>query len=215
MPVNTNDIVEAVKTVREKGKRNFVQSFDLIINLKDVDLKQPRNRIRGNIVLPHEFSKPKKILVLAEGDLAVKAKKLGLPVLSKKDIELLGGDKKKIKKLAEEYDIIIAGTDLMPVVGKYLGQILGPRDKMPIPIPPTAKLEDMLKNFQKTIKYRVKNTPVIQVKIGDENMKDDEIAMNAKTVIDTITSKLERGFGNIRSIYIKKTMSPVEPIKFQ
>lgn len=214
MAIDINNIIEAVKEARESGKkRNFLQSFDLIINLKDLDLKQPRNRISGTITLPHKFSKPRKILVFGEGDLAVRAKKLGLPVLGKKDIEILGGDKKRIKKLAEEYDIILASTDLMPHIGRYLGQVLGPRDKMPIPIPPTIKLEDVIENYQKMVKYRVKNTPVLQVKVGDENMDDQQIAENIRAVIDNLLHKLERGLANIGSIYVKKTMGPAVQIK--
>jgi len=49
------DILKKIKEVKEKAKkRRFVQTWELIINLKkDYDLTKPENRIVEFIQLPH------------------------------------------------------------------------------------------------------------------------------------------------------------------
>ena len=214
MPLSYENILKAVKEAREKAKkRNFVQSFELSINLKDVDLKQVRNKLQGEIVFPHKFTKPVKIAVIADGELAVKAKNAGLPVIDKSEIEVIGSDKKKVKKLAKEYDFFLAKVDLMPLIAKFFGQVLGPRGKMPAPVPPMANLESFIDKYSKTVKFRVRNSPTINIKVGDENMTDEQVAENIMTAINTIVNKLDKGFNNIKSVYVKLSMGPAVKIE--
>ncbi|MGQ4834555.1 MAG: 50S ribosomal protein L1 [Candidatus Asgardarchaeia archaeon] len=214
MPLSYENVLKAVKEARAKAKkRNFVQSFELSINLKDIDLKQVRNKLQGEITFPHKFSKPVKIAVIADGELAVKAKNAGLPVIDKSEIEVLGSDKKKVKKLAKMYDFFLAKVDLMPMVAKFFGQVLGPRGKMPTPVPPMANLESFIDKYSRTVKYRVRNSPTINIKVGDENMTDEQVAENIMSAINSIVAKLDKGFNNIKSAYVKLSMGPAVKIE--
>ena len=82
--------------------------------------------------------------------MAVKAKKAGASlVINRGDLEALVGDKKKQKGLANDYDIFIAEAPLMPFVGRSLGATLGPRGKMPTPVPPNADIKEQIEKHRK------------------------------------------------------------------
>ena len=213
MPLNTKTILDAIKDVKDKSKkRDFVQSIELIINLQDIDPKKPEGRIQELIELPHHIGKESKICVIATGEMALKAKRAGANLVIKRgDLEALMGDKKKQKELAKTYDFFIAEAPLMPLVGKSLGATLGPRGKMPTPVPPTANIADQIEKHRKMVLLRMRGQPVLQCRVGNENMADKEMAENIQAVVRRIEGKLKRGMKNIRSIRLKTTMSP--PVK--
>jgi len=198
-------ITRGVKEARENSKpRNFTQSFELITNLKEVDIKKPEFKIRQEVTLPNGRGKPVKVAIIAERDMALKAKELGLDVIE--DLETFAGNKREARKFANNHDFFIAQADLMPTIGKMLGPILAPRGKMPKPMPPTAPLEGMLNNLEKTVKIDMKKAPVVQVLIGSESLTDDQIAENAMAILGVIERKYERGLAHVKSVYIKTTM---------
>ena len=213
MPLDTKTVLDTIKEVKGKSeKRKFVQSIELAINLQDVDPKKPENKIQELIELPYSLGKENRICVVASGEMALKAKRAGADlVVERGDLEALMGDKKKQKELAKTYDFFIAEAPLMPIVGRSLGATLGPKGKMPMPIPPTANIVDQIKKQRKMVLVRLRGQPVIQCRVGNENMPDEEIAQNVQAVIRRIEGKLKRGIKNIRSIHIKTTMGP--PVK--
>ncbi len=199
-------IIEAIKKVRESSKkRNFVQSFDLAINLKNLDLRKPENRIKGEVELPYQ-PKKRKIAVIAD-NLIPDLKKLNDPeieILTKSDIE--GISKREAKKLAKKYDFFLAEAPLMTTVGRFLGPALGPRNKMPKPLPPAGNVKPIIESAKKTVRFAVKNNPVIHVLVGNENMKDEEVAKNIMTVYEKVKSLLPKGESQIKNAYVKLTM---------
>lgn len=139
MTYNKEAILEAVeRAIKEAKERKFKQSVELLIGLRDLDLKKPENRINTEVVLPHGRGKEVKVGVIASGDLLQKGKEMGLETISKEDLQKLAEDKRRAKKLAKRIDFFIAQADLMPLVGRFLGPVLGPRGKMPKPVPPVA-----------------------------------------------------------------------------
>lgn len=211
MPLDTKNILQSIKEVKEKSKkRNFVQSIELIINLQDVDPKKPEGKIQEAIELPHEVGKRNKICVIASGELALKAKKAGADlVIERRELEALTGDKKKQKELAKTYDAFIAEAPLMPLVGRVLGATLGPKGRMPTPVPPTANIAEQIEKNRKTVKVRLRGQPVLQCRVGTENMSDEEIADNIQAIIRQIEGKLKRGIKNVKSINLKTAMGPL------
>ena len=210
-----SNITEAVIQAKKQSKdRNFIETVELAINLKNVDLKKPENRIRLEISLPYPLTKKVKIAIIAEGDLALRAKENADLVIQKADLERYATDKRAAKNLAEEYDFFIAQADLMPTVGKTLGPVLGVRGKMPQVVPPTvADLEPIFTRMQKTIRMRLRQNPVFFAKIGTKDMSNEEISENIESVLKTVEDKLEKGRDNIRSIYVKTTMGP--PVRLE
>lgn len=197
-------MLEAVGNVLSSKERGFVESVDLSINLKNVDLKQPKNRINVDVVLPKKF-KELKIGAIASGETALKAKEAGAEVIDPEDLKRM--DKKKARELVNRCDYFIADASLMALVGKSLGTILGPRGKMPEAIPPGADPAQILARLEKIARVRSKTT-TLWVNIGRKDMDAKDIAENAAVVIKAIESRLERGWQNIASIYMKTTMGP-------
>ena len=100
------------------------------------------------IQLPKQTGSPASVCVMASGDLGLKAKDAKADkVVNVDELNKLGSNKRESRKFINNYDFFLADTQLMPVVGKVLGQLLGPRGKMPTPVPFNhfRKLE----NFQK------------------------------------------------------------------
>jgi large subunit ribosomal protein L1 len=202
--MEAEEMLEAVGNVLSSKERGFVESVDLSINLKNVDLKQPKNRINVDVVLPKKF-KELKIGAIASGETAMKAKEAGAEVIDPEDLKRM--DKKKARELVNRCDYFIAEASLMALVGKSLGTILGPRGKMPEPIPPGADPAQILARLEKIARVRSKTT-TLWVNIGRKDMDAKDIAENAAVVIKAIESRLERGWQNIASIYMKTTMGP-------
>ena len=203
--------VEAIQKALEESKkleRKFKQKVDIVINLKNVDMNDAKNRIEDEIMLPHGKGEEAKIAIFASGDLALKSKTHVDLVIKPEEIEELAKDKKKFKKMADEYDFFIAEAPLMPTIGKTLGIVLGPRGKMPKPVPPQIDITNIAKNLRKTIRVRSKTSRALHASVGKEEMPVDQIAENIEAIIKRIESKLEQGRMNIGSIYVKTTMGP-------
>ena len=205
------EILEAVKKAKEESKpRNFTQSIDVVITIKDVDVKKPENRIDEEILLPNGRGKDVKIAFIADGELALQAKNAGANmVINKGELEEMGKDRKGAKKIANRHDFFVAQADMMPLVGRFLGPVLGPRKKMPKPVPATIKPEPIMERLKSTVKVRIKDQPVIQALVGTQDMEDELIAANIEAVLGVLDQKLEKGRNQIKSMYIKTTMGPV------
>jgi large subunit ribosomal protein L1 len=209
MSLDSKIILDAVKKVKEKSeKRNFSQSIELIINLKDIDMKSAEGKLQEIIELPHSPAKQNKICVIGSGELALKAKRANADlVVERNELEGFAGKKQELRKIANQYDFFIAEAPLMPLVGKILGPVLGPRGKMPIPVPPTADIASLIEKHRKTVIVKMRNQPILQCRVGSENMKEEEIVENVQAVIRVVEGKLKRGIKNIKRIYIKTSMS--------
>ena len=205
------EIIEAVKEAKEQAKpRNFTQSIDVIINIKDLDVRKPENRFSEEVALPNGRGKEIKIGVIADGELALAAKNAGVDVvISKEDLQEFGKDIKAAKKVVNSVDSFIAQADMMPLVGRFLGPILGPRNKMPKPVPASARIEPLLERVQSTIKVGVKQQPSIQILVGTQDMDDEKLAENIEAVLAVLDRNLEKGRNQIKSMYIKATMGSV------
>ena len=196
-------IQEARKSEKE---RKFKQSLELYIVFKDIDVKKgfALNEI---IQLPKQMAKQSAVCVMATGDMSLKAKNAKADqVIDSTGLDSLAQNKRESRKLINKYDFFLADTKLMPVVGKSLGQLLGPRGKMPTPVPFNAPIEPLLERFKHSIRVRVKNSLSLSCKIGDESMDDNDLASNAMTIINTIEKKLPNGDKNFKSFMVKTTM---------
>jgi large subunit ribosomal protein L1 len=206
-----NKTIEAVQKAIEESKklnRKFKQSVDVVINLKNIDMNDAKNRIEDEVMLPHGRGIEAKLALFASGDLALKSKTHVDLLIKPEEIEELAKDKKKFKKIADEYDFFIAEAPLMPTIGKTLGIILGPRGKMPKPVPPTIDIANMAKSMRKTVKIRSKTTKTIHATVGREEMNAQQMADNIDAILKRLEGKLERGKLNIGSVYVKTSMGP-------
>ena len=208
----TTEAVEKVLEESKKLKRKFKQNIDLVVNLKNIDLNIPKNRVNEEIVLPHGRGNEAKVALFASGELAIKSKQHVDLLIKPEQIEDISGDKKKFKKIVDDHDFFIAEAPLMPTIGKTLGTILGPRGKMPKPVPPHADVSGMIKNLRNTIALRSKSNKTFHTVAGNAEMSKEHIAENVDAIIKRLEDSLERGRMNIGSVFIKTTMGPSERI---
>jgi len=215
MPLDKKTIVDALKEAKAKsGGKKFNQTVDLILNIKEIDMKAPEGKIQEIVELPHDTGKPNKICVIASGELALKARKANADnVIERTDLDAMAGKKKDLRKLAEDYDVFIAEAPLMALVGKTLGPVLGPRGKMPIPVPPSVDIAPLLTKHRKTVLVRMRNQPIIQVSVGSESMSEEQLYDNIQAIIKVLEVKLKRGLKNIEMVFIKTSMG--EPVKIK
>ena len=196
-------------------KRNFRQSFDLIINLKGIDLKKQEHQLDLFITLPHSKGKKSKVCALVAAELNEQAKEVCDSAIMSDTFERYK-DKKEVKKLANGYDFFIAQANIMPKVATSFGRVFGPRGKMPNPkagsvVPPNANLKPLYEKLQRTVRVTNKSAPLIQCSIGAESMSMAELTDNAMTVYSTVLRALPNEKHNIKDIYIKLTMG--KPVK--
>jgi large subunit ribosomal protein L1 len=207
------EFLKEIRESKEKAKkRNFSQTWDLMINLKNVDLRKPENKLDAEFPLPEGRGKESKIIFIVDSLLPEAKKTKGLIVV-KNDLEKLGKNKKKLKGYADEYDWWFCEAPLMPLVGKTLGTVLGPRGKMPRPIPPKGSVQPFVEMSKRMVKIRLKDSPVIHVPVGTEEMKDEQVMKNVIAVMNFVKEKLPKGEGNMKSAFVKLTMGPPVRLK--
>ncbi len=201
--------------------RKFDESIDVIINLKDVNLKEPKNRIDKEIILSHQIitnNKP-NICVIASDEILLEAKKLGVDTLDSNGLISLNSEEKKDKKkFAKKYDFFIVEDKMMRNVARYLARFLGPVGKMPKPFPTgygiissTDDLKTAFERYKKIIRIQMKKEPIIFAKIGKKSMEEKQLFDNIKVIVNFIADKMPHRFNNFKSMYFKSTMG--KPVK--
>ncbi len=204
-------LAEMIKEAKNVTKeRKFKQSIELIVTFKDIDVKKGF-AINEVVQLP-KTSSPATVCIIATGDMSQKAKAAKADtVIGIEELEKFGANKRESRKFINKHDFFLADTKVMPVVGKTLGQLLGPRGKMPTPVPFDASIEAFLERFRTCIKVRTRASLSISSKIGDVSMEDTDLVINAHAVLSAIEKKLPNGEKNMKKILIKTTMG--KPIK--
>src|SRR3989344_1796762 len=161
-------VINAIKEARNK-KRGFSQSFDLVVSLKDLDLKKPEQQVDFYIALPNPTGKKIKIGALVAQELAEEAKNVCDTVILMDDFAKYAKNKKSVKKLANEHAYFIGQANIMPQIATSFGRVLGPKGKMPNPkagcvVPPKAALKPLVDKLQNIVHVTAKTVPIVQCK---------------------------------------------------
>lgn len=206
--VTDRHLQELIKQARDGlDKRHFTQSAELTLILKDIDVKKGFN-LNEVVSLPHKSNDESTICLIGSGDLAMRARKVGIAtILEPQELDRLGTNKREARKLVRKHDFFLSDTSLMSSVGRSIGQFLGPKGKMPTPLPYGAPLESIVSRFQGSIRLRIKNQLSVSAKVGDENMDDSSLVTNASAVVSALEKRLPQGEKNIRGAVFKFTMS--------
>ena len=196
-------------------KRNFKQSYDLIINLKGLDLKKQEHQIDTFVMLPHSKGRKVRVCALVGPELASQAKETYDDVILADNFDKYK-EKKPTKKIANSFDFFVAQSNIMPKVATIFGKVFGPRGKMPNPksgcvVAPNANLKQLYEKLQYTIRLTTKNAPLIQCGIGTEDTSRDHLAENALAIYNALLNILPNEKHNIKEIYVKLTMG--KPVK--
>lgn len=206
--LSNQQLADLVKKGKDQSKETkFTQSVEVMISLKEVDPKKTDLNINEIVYLPHPTEKQAKIAFIGSGDMAVRAKNAKATlVMDPSQLENYGGSKRDAKKLARSYDFFLADTALMPRVGKVLGQALGPKGKIPTPVPPNSPIEAMINRMRTAVRVRSRGSLGVMAKVGDSKLTEPELAENIVAVVNSVAKKLPNGDRNIRTIMVKTTM---------
>jgi large subunit ribosomal protein L1 len=205
-------VTQKITEAREASKqRNFVQTFDLIINLQNLDLRKPEHKVDLGISLECQ-AKDKKYKVAAIVDHAISgAEKVFDKVIYNDELAALKGNMQEIRKITHGYDKFVVQVNVMPQFAQVLGRYLGPMNKMPSPklgmvINPKTDLEELYAKLQKVALLQTKKNLVLQVAIGSEKEKDEVIAKNIVHIREALIHALPGHENNLKDIRLKLTM---------
>jgi len=200
-------ILKTVQDVKQASeKRNFSQTFDLIVNLKELDMKKAESKFDESFALPHGRGKDAHVVIFSDT-----VKNEDAEVLTSGDIDSLARNKREAKKLAKKADFLFGDPKVMPLVGKSLGTLLGPRGKVPKLL--SGDVANLVKNHIRSTRVRVKNDPVILCMVGTDKMSDENVAENVEALVKFLEQKLPRGKANIAKMALKLTMG--KPVKLE
>lgn len=206
--MDKSEIAKKIVEVKEKSKkRNFKQSVDVTLNFRDIDMESPEYKLNLNVFLPKGRAKDVNIGVFADGDMNVRAKKISGYVLDKSEIDEYAKSRRKMRAFANSCYSFISQPELMSMIGKKWGIILGPRGKMPLPVPVNADLNSVINKLKNSVKIRSKKSLSIHVPVGTEDMSNNDIAENVIAVLNAVERQIPSE--KIKSINIKTTMGPI------
>jgi large subunit ribosomal protein L1 len=202
--MDTKEFIKPVEdALSKKTKRKFKQSVEVIFNFENVEM-EGAHKLNLNTLLPKGRGKDVEVGVFGDGDLNVQAKKHSKHVLSKAELEDFAKDKRKMRVFAGQCYSFLAQPDMMAVIGKSWGIVLGPRGKMPQPIPPKADVGGVISRLRNTVRIKTKKQPVVQVPVGVEDMAASDIAENISAVYVAVERIIPRD--HIKSVFVKTTM---------
>jgi large subunit ribosomal protein L1 len=203
-----NALEVVTEALSKAPAREFAETVELSINLKDLDLTIPKNRIEDEVPLPNGRGRPVRVALFGTPEMCQKVKAVVDLAIGPAELDELLKDKKRAKKLVEETDFFLAEAPLMPTIGKRLGVVLGPRGKMPRPVPPGGDPSNVINALKRSIRVRSKGNRTFHAAVGTRAMPPEQIAQNVDAVLTRVMGKLERGRTNIESVYLKTTMGP-------
>ena len=196
------------RALEEAPERNFRETVDLAVNLRDLDLNDPSNRVDESVVLPSGTGQETTIVVFAEGETALRAEEVADDVLDEDELAELGDDDDAAKDLADDTDFFIAEKNLMQDIGRYLGTVLGPRGKMPEPLDPDDDVVEVVNRMKNTVQLRSGERRTFHTRVGAEDMSAEDISDNIDVIVRRLHADLEKGPLNVDSIFVKTTMGP-------
>ena len=196
---------EAIGLIKETASAKFDESVELHIRL-GVNVRHAEEQLRGTLALPNGLGKDVKVAVFAQGDKARDAEAAGADIVGADELAA------KIEEGFDDFDVVIATPEMMPIVGR-LGRVLGPSGKMPNPKVGTVT-DDVEKAVSESkagkIEYRTDRQSIVHLLIGKASFDADKLLENYAAVMEEITkAKPASTKGRyIISVSVATTMGP-------
>jgi len=203
-------IAEMKKGSTEK-KRNFVETVELQIGLKDYDTQRDK-RFAGTVRLPHIPRPRMKVCVLGDAVHCEQAKNSGLDFMDVEALKKTNKVKKTVKKIADKYDFFVASNVLIPQIPRLLGPWLNKAGKFPTLINHNDKIEEKINEIKSNVKFQLKKVLCMGVAVGNIEMTEDELRQNITLAINFLVSLLKKNWNNIRTLHVKTTMGKPQRI---
>jgi large subunit ribosomal protein L1 len=207
--IKEENFLKAIEKLRKTDKKiKFDQTVDLIVNLKNFNIK--KDSFTAFVQVPNKI-KDKKVAGFFEKKSDI------VETITKEEFPRFK-EKKDLKKLVKNYDFFIANAKLMPTVATDFGRILGPAGKMPSPqlgivvVESLEAIKAVLGKINSSIRIRVKE-PSVKVGIGKQSLTDDQLLKNIVIIYEKIISGLPKKEEHVKSVLIKLCMD--KPVKVE
>ncbi|XP_065346709.1 large ribosomal subunit protein uL1 [Cloeon dipterum] len=199
--------VEALLKHSEEKKKNFLETVELQIGLKNYD-PQKDKRFSGTVKLKH-IPRPKmSVCILGDQQHCDEAKANEVPFMDAEALKKLNKNKKAVKKLAKKYDAFLASESLIKQIPRLLGPGLNKAGKFPGLLTHQESMMMKIDEVKATIKFQMKKVLCLSVAVGNVGMSADDLAQNVHLSINFLVSLLKKHWQNVRSLHIKSTMGP-------
>mmetsp|Transcript_21542 Transcript_21542/g.48805 ORF Transcript_21542/g.48805 Transcript_21542/m.48805 type:complete len:217 (+) Transcript_21542:49-699(+) len=211
--ISSLKLENAIKTILKSSKiqkRNFRESIELQIGLKNYDPKKEK-RFSGNITLPHIPKENIKIAILGDSNHLEEAKRLKIDCYDIDDLKRFNKQKKPIKKFARQYNSFLASESIIRSIPRILGPGLNKAGKFPGLLNNSDNILEKVRLIKSTIRIEIKKVLCIGLLIGNCDMEAHEILENLSITVNFLISLLKRNWQNVKSLFIKSTMG--KPIK--
>ncbi|KAG0295947.1 hypothetical protein BGZ97_004679 [Linnemannia gamsii] len=198
--------VRQVKQQSEEKKRNFVETVELQIGLKNYDPQRDK-RFSGSVRLPN-IPRPKmSVCILGDALHCDQAKEISMEYQSVDDLKKLNKNKKQIKKLAKKYDAFLASEALIKQIPRLLGPGLHKAGKFPTPVTHADNIGEKADEIRATIKFQLKKVLCLGVAVGHVDMTEDELLANIMMSVNFLVSLLKKHWQNVKTLFIKSSMN--------
>lgn len=194
---------EAIEVLYKLPAAKFDESVELSFHL-GVDPRQSDQMVRGTVALPNGSGKAVRVLVFTESPEA--ALEAGADYAGLQDYMA------KIQEGWMDFDVAVATPDAMREV-RTLARVLGPRGLMPNPKAGTVT-DDVVQALKEVkagrVEFKLDKTANIGVAVGKRSFTPDQVAENARSVLEAIGKAKPSGVKGryIKSVTISSTMSP-------
>ncbi|KAI9752054.1 MAG: 60S ribosomal protein L10a [Chaenotheca gracillima] len=202
-----SNVKELLEYSNETKKRNFLETVELQIGLKNYDPQRDK-RFSGTVRLPQVPRPGMSLCVLGDQHDIDRAKHHGVDAMSSDDLKKLNKNKKLIKKLARKYDAFLASDTLIKQIPRLLGPGLSKAGKFPTPVSHAEDLNVKMTEVKSTIKFQLKKVLCLGVAVGNVGMTEDQLIANIMLAINYLVSLLKKGWQNVGSLTVKASMSP-------
>jgi large subunit ribosomal protein L10Ae len=201
------NVKELLEYSLETKKRNFLETVELQIGLKNYDPQRDK-RFSGTVKLPNVPRPNMSVCILGDQHDIDRAKHGGVDAMSADDLKKLNKNKKLIKKLARKYSAFIASDSLIKQIPRILGPGLSKAGKFPTPVGHGDDLSSKINEVKSTIKFQLKKVLCMGVAVGNVGMNQEQLVANIMLAINYLVSLLKKGWQNVGSLTIKASMSP-------
>lgn len=210
--LNQETLKKAIHEINtNKAKRNFVETIDLQVGIKDYD-PQKDKRFAGSIKLPHVPRPKLKAIILGDQVHCDQAAAANIPFIDAEGLKKFNKDRKQMKKYFKPYAILLASESIIKQIPKLVGPALTKINKFPTAISPNENVVDKISEALSTIKFQLKKVLCLGVAIGNMSMSEEEQRQNTTLGINFLASLLKKNWNNIRTIHIKSTMGKSQRI---
>lgn len=194
-------------------KRKFVETVELQVTLKQIDPAKDK-RFAGSFVLPNPTRDHINVCIFVNDKHEQICKKENIPCMNVDEITNLNKNKKLIRKLAKKYDAFLASDTLIKKLPRLMGPGLNRAGKFPSVITNSEDPAEKINGILHTVKFQMKKVLCLSVPVGHVNLNRDQLKTNVVLSVNFLVSLLKKKWQNIKVIYIKSTMGPVQQVYF-